>query len=745
MFFHKNPFQHNHFSSYFQKIFGAFTICFLITAVSLVNAQEIPVGTWRTHLSYTEGMAVMAEYDEILYLSRDAIVRVSPDEGAVRRLSTVTGLSDVVPSAAMVLDQRTVVAYESGGIDILEGRKINTINTIRNAPQVGPRATRAMRANGNELWLANEQGLIEINLNSQQVNNAFLNLGEAATNLALVDLEVNGEWIVALAENELIYASRTADLNLADFSQWSREQAFSKWRSILSWQGDYYVATEDEWYIFNPENGNFDMLPKPFSAKINRIKHAGDDLFIATDSGLWDVGQSSWVVGSEGFKIADFYRRSSTEWWLAVSNIGLVQLQEGSVAVRTPNGLPQRIPRKVTSRFGETWAIFDREKQSVLRFQEGRWQEPEGLSSIGPVLDLHVDDLRVEALLAAPEKGLLKYHPEDGLSLHDAQSFGSTLLPRPDGSLDLDLITRLPNGDIYTYGSQSRRFAVLNTEGEWTARQLPTGVSAQLAQLNSDLSGNLWLRSPQEMGGLWAFQLAENRVQRLSTDGTQGGLGSNLVTDVHTDRRGQIWISHQQGINFFSSPFGAFQNPPTITSQPVVDNRLFLFGDRINTITSDAGNRKWIGTNNGLWVFLEGINRTFYHITTQNSPLPDNQILDLSIDGRNGEVFILTPSGLFSFREGTSEANRIHGNVRIFPTPAPVGQAIIIDGLAQDARIKITTLAGRKVFETRAFGGTARWSQQDAKGGQVTKGIYLVFSTSADNEDHFVGKIAVMD
>ncbi len=68
-----------------------------------------------------------------------------------------------------------------------------------------------------------------------------------------------------------------------------------------------------------------------------------------------------------------------------------------------------------------------------------------------------------------------------------------------------------------------------------------------------------------------------------------------------------------------------------------------------------------------------------------------------------------------------------------------------ISGLATDAIVKITDIAGKLVWETRANGGTASWNVRDYRGKRAATGIYLVFSASADGSEREVGKIAVVE
>lgn len=67
-----------------------------------------------------------------------------------------------------------------------------------------------------------------------------------------------------------------------------------------------------------------------------------------------------------------------------------------------------------------------------------------------------------------------------------------------------------------------------------------------------------------------------------------------------------------------------------------------------------------------------------------------------------------------------------------------------INGLANNAEVKITDVAGKLVYSTRANGGTVTWNLNDATGRRVRSGVYLVLSADADGNNSCVSKVAVL-
>ena len=125
----------------------------------------------------------------------------------------------------------------------------------------------------------------------------------------------------------------------------------------------------------------------------------------------------------------------------------------------------------------------------------------------------------------------------------------------------------------------------------------------------------------------------------------------------------------------------------------------------------------------------------------------DNNVNTITINEQTGEVFYGTDKGVISYRGDATYGAESHHDVKIFPNPVErnFDGWVGISGLANDARVKITDIAGKLTYETPANGGTASWNLKDYTGRRATAGIYLIFSASEDGQEKFIGKIAVLD
>ena len=123
----------------------------------------------------------------------------------------------------------------------------------------------------------------------------------------------------------------------------------------------------------------------------------------------------------------------------------------------------------------------------------------------------------------------------------------------------------------------------------------------------------------------------------------------------------------------------------------------------VTALAVDGGDRKWMATKDGIWIFDRNVATVEQRFTAENSPLPSNNISEFAYDQSSGEMFILTDRGLVSYRSASSAAGLTHGRVKIFPNPIRPQDSgpVSITGLAQDVNIKITDVQGNLIKERR--------------------------------------------
>jgi signal transduction histidine kinase/ligand-binding sensor domain-containing protein len=129
--------------------------------------------------------------------------------------------------------------------------------------------------------------------------------------------------------------------------------------------------------------------------------------------------------------------------------------------------------------------------------------------------------------------------------------------------------------------------------------------------------------------GLYRFRGGE-QIEHFTFENTAGGLRSNTIYTLFTDREGVLWIGTNRGVCRFdaSSPF----------NQMLSDDNNSNF---VRTLFQTSDGRIFAGTNRGLFVFAEGAWLEAEHFSPRS-------IYAVSEDAAK-QILIGTPAGLFGF------------------------------------------------------------------------------------------------
>ncbi|MEQ8715642.1 MAG: two-component regulator propeller domain-containing protein, partial [Cyclobacteriaceae bacterium] len=253
---------------------------------------------------------------------------------------------------------------------------------------------------------------------------------------------------------------------------------------------------------------------------------------------------------------------------------------------------------------------------------------------------------------------------------------------------------------------------VLEESGNWSSISLGASTSARFPEqlATSARTGALWARIDTDRGGgIYVYSPEQQSVRYVTSSAND--LPSSQVNDLAVDKNDEVWVATRAGVAFFQSSLSPFIPDFADAIIPIFNGELLLKDEFISAVAVDGGNRKWFGTNIGLWLFSENGDELVYHFTRANSPLPSDSITNVAINPLSGEVFISTTKGLVSYRSDATDASTVFSTVKVFPNPVtPDYRGIIgFSGLASNVNVKVTDIAGRLVREFFANGGTASW------------------------------------
>jgi ligand-binding sensor domain-containing protein len=285
------------------------------------------------------------------------------------------------------------------------------------------------------------------------------------------------------------------------------------------------------------------------------------------------------------------------------------------------------------------------------------------------------------------------------------------------------------------------------------------------SELVIDGNGTKWTGG--YLKGLIGYNENNADVKTAAIFSEEQNMPSSIVTALAVDNRNQIWIGTNKGLRVLYNTSTFFTDPnPEVSSIIILEEGVaeeLLFQQFITDIEVDGSNNKWISTlDSGLFYFSSDGQETIYHFTKSNSPLPTNNIVDLSIDNSNGTVYVATENGLVSFKAGGSSALENLSDAFVYPNPVRPTfnmdqDKVKIKDISENVNIKITDIEGNLVAEAETGtnsrykgyhleidGGTAFWNGRNLSNNTVASGVYLVMLSDLDTFETKVLKIMVI-
>jgi hypothetical protein len=727
---------------------GYITACLIFCVGAYAFSQPaVPIGHWRTHVSYNSVTSIAVGNQKVYAACNTGIMVLDLSD---RSLSVVTGLNglsgDVISTIAYDPSSgKLFIGYVNGTLDVISSTGIAHFNWVRET--TGDVAIRHIGFANGLAYLATPYGLVVFDIARHEVRETWRDLGVNGATLALYHSAVLADSIY-LATQAGVLAGRLTD-NLLDYHNWKRHDqgALAGAIAAVAAFNDKIYAAVNGAGVFYQDNGAWVAQDYPGTSEIVSLTSSTDYLVICERDNVWMLSRNNTITEASTPHATrfQFALEANGTVWIGDSANGLLSVGSGIPESYVANGPAFAVTRKLARIEGKIYALgggFSPTFQAlgnaarISSYSQGMWTNETVL--VPDITDMaHARGL---TFIASFGGGL-----QAGTTIYDETN--STLMnTNPPGD----------HVNITALASDSENVWVANFDASeplhrfdgasWQSYAFATPASRFPLSLKLDYTGAVWAAlSPSHGGGILVLNAAGNSVYLTDVQGS-GGLPHDNVHCIAQDLDGRMWVGTDNGVAYFFDPASVF-NPGTNAIRPIFEGRFLLTGQKVTALAVDGGNRKWVGTEQGVWLFgTEGENLIHY-FNRDNSPMPSNRVLDIAIDDETGEVFIATASGLVSYRSDATAGQSGFNSVKIFPNPVTFefNGLVGISGLATDAVVKITDAGGRLVWQTYAAGGTATWNVRNYNGQRVKSGIYLVFSSSADGGEHFVGRIAVVE
>lgn len=751
----------------------------MLLVIELPAQNQLPIGRWRSHLPYHYGRFVTQSSGEVFYSTGFSILAVDKEEQSIDFLSEVDGLSNTgIERIGYNQGSETLLVVYSGSvIDLVRKDAIITLNQIKNFSNfVGEKKIHDLfMADDSTVYLSANYGLSRLNIRAEEFE--FTTFTGTDVRSAVV---FDGQ--IYAATDEGIYSIAENASNPEDFSAWrwlGPTEGFPgdySASSLAVFNNGLYAAIDDVLYRIG--NGTLTLVHAEPGYRIQYLSAEGVHLLLGlscsnqTCSGnqLLYFDQDGKVgraprncTGSPVYAVED----ESGRIWFGDAFRGfrmLNSLNDNDCQVTIFNspyseenreitisgdqlwlasgGVDQRfsnrfLPHGFASFIDGLWTVYNRDLTDALKGENINDPSDDLLDFITIKVDPRSNKVYAgsyyEGLAVLDQAtGEIEIFNEKNSSLGNA--VGDPLRTRVSGlAFDID-------GNLWiTNYLAERPLSVLKSDGTWQNFSLNCSPT-EIHQVDIDENGYKWIAVGGSQAGLAIFDEGDlntpgdERCRLLST--SNSNLPSNNVNCLVVDLEGDVWVGTSQGVVIFECGSSAF-DPNCRGSLRIVEqdgfNEYLLKTEEVQTIAIDGANRKWVGTKNGVYLLSPDGEEQIARFTADNSPLFDNNIIDIAASPITGEVFIGTSKGVISYQGDAIEGGTVNSaDIQVFPNPVRPGYEgpIIIRGLARDANVKITDLNGRLVFETTALGGQAIWEGRDLNGRRARSGVYLIFATS---------------
>lgn len=747
-------------------------LLFLFCQSPIFAQNDIPVGSWRMHLTYRDAHTIALSPSSVFVASSNGLFEFDIVSKKLKPLfKKIDDLSDIGVSrlAYHNASKTLVIGYQNGNIDLWRDNEIINVRSILNT--VFPsKQINHLDFQDNNLYISTDFGVVVFDLVRLEVRENYIQIGSQGERLAIFSLAFTNDSIFALTEKGIRASSKNPQINKQDFRNWRTVlNATNLTKTIVALKNTlFYGINKQSLYAY--ENGKTESVSQTAQLDFADLSLANGQIVVSARDRIITINENRQVQTFLNPKIIQPRQAlldSENKLWIADFGIGLVTNKYGTFQEYAPSGVfssqvwnLRYFDNKIIATSGGHEANYPplNRQTGFYVFENGEWTnfnaiDPFALSVKTPL----ARDLVASAYhptektfyLASFQDGLLAWNTENN-TFNLIQNPAIPLLGNRVGGVLVD-----SNNDLWVSNhnvlDNSPSIFKRNANRTWQgfAFSPDAGLDAKRPlELLESQGQYIWVRlSPNVQGGALVFDPKTGKYKYLKSSNLDGADINILAMAI--DRNDDLWLGTEKGLRVLNGASAFLDQNLNARKVAVNRNNAFLFLEKITAIAVDGGNRKWIGTEKGLWLHDERKNgeEVIHQFTAENSPLLSNKIVSITVHNRTGEVFIGTDLGIVSFRGMATEGGFDFSQAKIFPNPVPPNFAgyITISGLANNANVKIADISGKIVFETTAQGGTAVWQGRDLSGKRAKTGVYLVYSSFNKGEETFVGKIGFIE
>lgn len=746
------------------------TLSLILTYGWSLAQESIPIGQWRIHLPYNS-VRQLEETPKLLYVVAEVgFYSFDKLSGEIELYSKVNGFSDTEVSALAYSEEHDalVIGYKNTNIDVLKDGRVINIQGILRKTIIGKKEINEIQIHNELAYVACSFGVVVIDLVNEDIKDSYLNIGPGGTSMEVYSVQEFNDSLLIGTPMGLYAAPISQQVNLSDFSSWQLIRSGNRTEMLRAFSGELFFVEDS---ILKAFDGTF-YSDVESGLKLDYKSIAIDhNTMVVCKQDKIDLYDQNGLSNSYNERFKDYaVLDHQNNLWCGGFYTGMVKITpagaQSSLKPQGPFG-PTTFEMEgfgrqmwVTSGGHSTIYAPTFTNSGYYVFEKGKWtnrptNEPK-LSSMYDFTSIEINEETGDIWMGTHGTGLC--HLNNGQFIERYDGSNTAVIQEGPGGFTYCLGLGLDSKDNLwvTNFETNNALVVRYADGSWNSFDVG---EQRLGEMVVDEFDQKWMALERVNDkGILVFKEDEEginppQVRVLTTNLNSGNLPSNVVNALVLDKDGEIWVGTETGLAIFYNPslvFDPTQRANADAQQIIIDDGEdvgYLLGNEVvNDIKIDGANRKWVATNNGVWLIKEDGSEVLLHYTTDNSPLPANTVNCVGIEPVTGEVFIGTTGGIVSFRSDATEANASEAAPLVFPNPVhkDYDGPITITGLYENATVKIVDVAGRVVYEMIATGGTAVWDGRNFNGERPQTGVYLIFTANEQDERSLVSKLLIV-
>ncbi len=665
---------------------------------------------------------------------------------------------------AIGIDKQNKVWFgsKSGMIDIynINTKKFSYIIDIFNSDKTN-KGINYFFIKGDTVFIATDYGISLVSSANFFFYDSYFKLGSFPSNQK-VNKTFYFDRVYAITDLGIAVQKQNA-VNLSSPESWdvftNSSIGVTKVNDLVRFNNEIIIATDKGLYKFNSSNQTWERFISAFTSPATDIEVYQDRLFILEIANVYLFQNNNFT---QYFSSTPPLRKIaySQQHNLALStNYGIVLFNN---KILLPDGpFANQFANMTVDNGGNLWVATGKDGtgKGIMKFDKNNWSFFNRVNF--PILKTN----DYYTIYAGNDNRIYSGNWGAGfVRINDSTIHRFDVANTPMVGVPIDtnflVITGLANDSrnnlwiLNHWAGDGNPLAVLTPDSSWYLFKVPAGqgrIINKLYNLIIDQYDTKWYFSLDAGSLKGLFYFNENKTLNNTADDKSGlltesnGLNSTDISDIKVDKRGDIWVGGNRGVNIISntSTIVNLTNP-----QLRITSVFSLRQQSVKAIAVDPLNQKWIATAEGLLLVNSDGSRVLATLNSKNSPLLDDRIESLTIDEKTGKVYVGTILGLNVFETPAIKPKEKFDGLFIYPNPFVItdgSQLVTIDGLVKDSEIKIISASGNLIRKLETPGGrVAYWDGKDDDRNLVSSGIYLVVASDRDANNVEVGKIAVI-